>query len=147
MVEKRIVAVAGKFDPILEGHVEHILKASELGDYLYIITHSDETVARYSDKGFCATPLWVREALLEGLVLHYHIQGCVISAFRDNDGTVTETLKYLRPDIFAKGGDRTPDNMPQKELIVCHQLGIQIVYGIGRLLSSSSKIMARILND
>ncbi len=32
----------------------------------------------------------------------------------DKEGTQAETLKMVRPDIFAKSGDRTPDNMPEQ---------------------------------
>ena len=55
------------------------------------------------------------------------------------DGTVTEALQELKPDIFAKGGDRRDDAaMPASEIEVCDRLGIQIVYGAGDLLASSS---------
>ena len=58
----------------------------------------------------------------------------------DKDGTITETLRKYKPDILAKGGDRTANNMPQNELDVCKELGIEIKCAIGDLLNASSKM-------
>ncbi len=43
----------------------------------------------------------------------------------------------IKPDIFAKGGDSTPDNVPEKQ--VCDRLNIKIVYDVGgeKIQSSS----------
>lgn len=136
----RVVLVAGKFDPVHEGHLEHIIEASKLGGYLIVVTHRDEVVARVSKKGKCAVPLWARRAILRGLLMYFNIKGAVAISV-DDDGTVAKTLEKHHPDIFAKGGDRKDDScMPTNELEVCTRLGIQIVYGVGRLLNSSSEI-------
>jgi len=145
----RIVVVAGKFDFIHAGHVDSIIKASKLGDYLIIVTHRDDIVAKCSDKGFCAVPLEVRCMLLRGLIKEIGVQGMVIVG-RDEDGTVCNTLEFIRDNypkdqiVFAKGGDRTLDRMNTDEIVVCRVLNIKIQYGVGDLLGSSSKMMARI---
>lgn len=138
------VAVAGKFDIFHDGHLDHILKAAKLGSYLYIITHTDEIVARNSKKGICAIPLWTRQAVLEGIMLRYDILGQVLIAesYGDIDGTCTHTLEKYKPNIFAKGGDRKDNNsMPASEVEICSKFGIEIRYGVGDLKNSSSKIM------
>jgi hypothetical protein len=56
---------------------------------------------------------------------------------------VTSNIKL---DIFAKGGDRTPTNMPQNELDICDRLGIEIVYGCGDLVNSSSNLVEKLLS-
>jgi D-beta-D-heptose 7-phosphate kinase/D-beta-D-heptose 1-phosphate adenosyltransferase len=70
---------------------------------------------------------------------------CVDSVIEitDLDGTCAQTLAKVKPDIFAKGGDRTgPDKMPQAELDVCRELGISVVYGVGGgKIQSSSKLV------
>ena len=134
-------AVAGKFDPVHAGHIDHIVKASKLGDYLYIITHTDQVVAAHSSKGFCAVPLKARIATLEGIMNYHGIKGEVVMA-DSPDGTCADMLRKIKPDFFAKGGDRVEGNLPQNELDVCKEIGCRIVYGIGDLLNSSSKIMA-----
>lgn len=132
------VMVAGKFDPIHDGHVSHILKAAALGNYLVIVTHSDDVLDRIKPKGH-AVPYWARIALLRGILMVYGIRGRVACSV-DDDGTVTQTLLRFKPDIFAKGGDRTASNMPQSEIDACSQIGCKIVYGVGELLNSSTKI-------
>lgn len=134
------VAIAGKFDPIHEGHIDHIVKAAKLGDYLYIITHPDNVVASHCSKGFCAIPLRARVSILEAIMRYHEIKGEVVVS-NSPDGTSAEALCRLKPDIFAKGGDRTASNMPQNEISVCQEIGCHIVYGVGDLLNSSSKLM------
>ncbi len=145
MKKGKTILVAGKFDPgAHNGHIEHIIKASKLGDYLFIATHTDEIVASHSDKGFCAVPLWARRLTLEGLLLRLGIKGQVIVAEPlDIDGTIANTIKVLKPDVLAKGGDRTPDNMPQSELDACKSVGCQIIYQIGSKINSNSDIVRR----
>jgi len=134
----KTVMVAGKFDPVHEGHIEHIRQAAALGDWLIVVTHTDEVVKLV--KGRCAVPFWAREAILQGLLLRYNIKG-VVTRSVDTDGTVARTIQVCRPRIFAKGGDRTPDNMPQSEIDACREVDCQIVYGVGEKLNSSSLIM------
>ena len=63
----------------------------------------------------------------------------------DTDGTVVKTLERIRPRIFAKGGDRTPENMPQSEIDICKKIGCKIVYGVGgKKIGSSSEVVDRI---
>ena len=73
--------------------------------------------------------------LLKGLDIHGMVVPCV-----DKDSSVTASLEYYRPNVFAKGGDRTASNMPQEELDVCRRLGIEISYEVGGKLNSSSSM-------
>ena len=140
------VVVAGKFDPLHDGHRSHFREAAKLGDKLIVITHPDNIVARNSDKGFCYQTLRIRiqEILKESCV------DDVFVANLDNDGTVTNTLAYLKSNfdgelIFAKGGDRTPDNMPESEIKVCQEIGYRIIYNVGdKKIQSSSGLVANV---
>ena len=132
------VMVSGKFDPVHEGHIDHILKAAALGDKLIVVTHTDEVLDKIKPTGHQVT-LWARMVLLRGILLHYGILGDVMVSV-DPDANTTETLRLVRPHIYAKGGDRTPNNMPQEEIDACMEMKIPIVYGIGCLLNASSKI-------
>ncbi|MDD4986657.1 MAG: adenylyltransferase/cytidyltransferase family protein [Dehalococcoidales bacterium] len=134
---KIVVAIAGGFDPIHRGHVDHIQKAKALGDELVVITHADEVIRK--KKGYCLMPLQDRVAVLRAIK---YVDRVVVSLL-DNDGLVAETLRLIKPDIFAKGGDRIPGNMPDKEVRVCQECGIRIIYGIGDLLNSSSDLVRR----
>ncbi len=131
--EMTTVCVAGKFDPLHGGHIEHFILAKELGDELVVITHSDVVLEKV--KGKSNFPLSQRIRWLNQIKC---IDTIIISI--DTDGTSAETLGWLKPDIFAKGGDRTLGNMPQNELDVCKEMGIEIVYGVSGKLASSTEL-------
>lgn len=135
------VMVVGGFDPCHQGHLDHFLKASKLGDCLIVAVNSDRDMIR--KKKYCYEPLWFRKEVVAGLLLLHKIKGEVIDVI-DNDGTATETLRRVKPDKFAKGGDRVPGNMPLSEIKVCRELGIEIVYGIGDALNASSRLAEEI---
>jgi len=131
------VAVAGGFDPLHIGHLRHLQKAKELGDELIVFVSNDGDMIR--KKGYCFMPLEDRMAIIRGL-------RCVDKVMEtlDVDGTQVETLKAIKPDIFAKGGDRTPDNMVQSEIDICEEIGCKLVYGVGNKLCSSTELVNRI---
>jgi len=54
----------------------------------------------------------------------------------DKDRSVCASIKVIHPDIFAKGGDRTSDEIPETR--VCKELGIEIVDNLGAKIRSSS---------
>jgi cytidyltransferase-like protein len=135
----KIVMIAGKFDPCHDGHIQHIRKAAKFGDYLLIVTHSDEMIDKIKYPKKHNVPLWARRAILKGIMMYYRIEGDVAVSL-DEDGTVTKTLKYWKPAVFVKGGDRIATNMPKSELEMCEKIGCEIVYGVGDLLNSSTRI-------
>ena len=136
----KIVAVAGGFDPLHIGHIRHMQKASKLGDRLIVIVSTDEDMAR--KKGYEFMPLVDRMEIVKCLRFVDEVYPSI-----DTDGTVAETLRKIKPDIFAKGGDRTENNMPKNEIEVCEDINCKIVYGIGEKLNSSSKLARRACNN
>ena len=131
------VAVAGNFYPLHDGHIDHLEKASKLGDYLVAIIGPDSYLEM---KG---KPILLSlEARIKILKAIRWVNDVVVAI--DEDGTVAKTLKCLRPTFYAKGGDRTPDNMPQNEIEACEEIGCRIIYGIGEKLNSSSDLIRRI---
>jgi len=63
----------------------------------------------------------------------------------DEDNTCADTLHYIQPDIFAKGGDRLPENMPNSELKACEKYDISIVYGVGGgKIQASSELIKQV---
>ena len=61
----------------------------------------------------------------------------------DDDDTVCQNLKSIRPDYFANGGDRKFNNTP--EMAVCEELGIEMLWevGGGKIQSSSELVKNR----
>lgn len=142
----RIVMIAGDFGKgvdgrLHEGHKDHVRKASKLGDFLIIITHTDDSI--FKRKGYVPDTLAVRMKRLEDALVENKVSGLVALA-RDADGTVVKTLEHYCPQIFAKGGDRRSDeDMPRAEVEMCRRLGIEIRYGIGDRLGQSRDIANR----
>lgn len=59
----------------------------------------------------------------------------------DNDLSVCKSLEEVMPDIFAKGGDRTCDEIPEAE--ICKRLNIKIIDGLGDKIQSSSDLIKK----
>ena len=56
----------------------------------------------------------------------------------DHDKTVCKSLELLKPDIFANGGDRKNNEIP--ESAICKKYNIQIIDGLGKKIRSSSDL-------
>lgn len=113
------------------GHVAHMRFAKTLGDYLMVIVNTDEFLLR--KKGMVGTPLADRLELVKAIRYVDEVVPCI-----DADQTVAETLRMMKPDIFAKGGDRVASTMPKKELDVCKEIGCQIIYGVSGKIRHST---------
>jgi glycerol-3-phosphate cytidylyltransferase-like family protein len=46
------------------------------------------------------------------------------------DMSVCKELETIKPDIFANGGDRLKENIP--EVAVCENLGCKMVFNVGK---------------
>lgn len=133
MKKRPIVAVSGGFDPLHSGHINYILDASRYGDVI-VILNSDAWLKR--KKGYAFMP-WDQRASIVGA-----IKGVIdVVPVDDSDGTVCDALRKIRPDYFAKGGDRGKDNTPEAEL--CGYLGVEMLYEIGGDKTESSSELVR----
>lgn len=127
----KVVAVSGGFDPLHSVHLDHMIEARRLGDWLVVIVNTDEFLIK--KKGFFILPLIERLRVIEE---YPFVNQTIVSI--DRDQSVAETLRLVRPNIFAKGGDRISSHMPKKELEVCKEIGCKIVYGVDRGVRKSS---------
>ena len=127
----KVVATSGYFDPLHVGHLECLELASQLGDKLIVIVNSDLQAKQKKGKSFI-----MEEDRLKIVAALRCVDEVFLSI--DKDSTQCESLKHLKPDIFAKGGDRTSDEIP--ELSICRELGIRIVDGLGKKIRSSSSL-------
>ena len=129
-----IVAASGFFDPIHIGHIEYLTLAKALGDKLVVIVDNEaQTIAK---KGHEFMPLKERVEIIKALRC---VDEVVVSI--DTDSSVCKTLEMIKPDIFAKGGDRYTYEIP--ETSICQKLGIKIVDGLGAKIQSSSELTKR----
>lgn len=125
----RWVAVSGGFDPLHVGHVRMFEEARKLGDKLVVVLNNDNWLR--DKKGFAFMPQEERAEMIQAfpsvdkVVITNHAPGEYYT-----DKSVVRELRDLKPDIFANGGDRFADNIP--EAVCCRELGIKMIFNIGR---------------
>lgn len=129
-----IVVASGYFDPIHSGHIEYLELAKKLGDKLIVIINNDEQAKL--KKGFVFMPYEEREKIVKSLKF---VDGVVKSV--DGDSSVCKTLEMIKPDIFAKGGDRFSYEIPESK--ICSKFGIKIIDGLGNKIQSSSELVMK----
>lgn len=128
----KTVVVSGYFDPLHVGHIELLEKAKALGDWLIVIVNNDKQAELKKGKSFMSEEDRVK--IISSLK-------AVDQAFLaiDKDGSVCESLRQLNPDVFANGGDRLNDEIPEAK--ICEELDIEIIDGLGQKIRSSSEIV------
>ena len=124
---KTVVIITGGFDPLHSGHLSYIKAARELGDILIVGVNSDEWLVRKKGRSFM--PCSERAAIVAS------IHGVEWAwTFDDSDGSakhVIELARRMMPDakiIFANGGDRTPENIPEMDI---QDDNLEFVFGVG----------------
>jgi cytidyltransferase-like protein len=137
----KIVLVTGGFDPLHSGHIEYFKAARELGDKLIVGLNSDEWLTRKKGQPFMP---WQERA---AIVANLQVVDRVIN-FDDSDNSAKDAIRKARsifPNqdiIFANGGDRTKENIPEMDLLN-EYLNLQFVFGVGgeNKMNSSSWIL------
>ncbi|WP_283589572.1 adenylyltransferase/cytidyltransferase family protein [Staphylococcus nepalensis] len=137
MNKKIVVAVSGYFDPIHYGHIEYFQMAKMIGDHLVVIINNNNSAI--NKKGFYFMDENERLKIVESI---RYVDEAIISV--DTDGSVAKTLELIKPDIFAKGGDRSINNIPQNEVKICKKMNIKIIDNLGNKIQSSSNLINNI---
>jgi len=126
-----VVAVSGYFDPIHVGHLEYFQLASKLGDKLIVIVNNNHQAKLKKGEFF------IHEKDRIQIVAALR---CVDEVFLsiDTDSSVCKSLEAVKPNIFANGGDRSLDEVP--ETAVMKKYDIKLVDGLGDKIRSSSDL-------
>lgn len=134
-----VVAVSGGFDPVHIGHARLLQEAKRLGDELVVILNNDNWLRKKKRHVFM--PERERREVLEALRA---VDRVVLTSHTEDpeDMSVARELAALKPDVFANGGDRFADNVP--EVAVCKEIGCEMVFRVGRggKVQSSSRLLA-----
>lgn len=122
-----IVMISGGFDPIHIGHVRYMKESKKLGDKLVVVINNDNWLRKKKGKEFM--PEVDRKEIIEAISF---VDKVIISSHVKNtkDMSVCEEIKKVKPNIFANGGDRFAENIPEFKL--CNDLGIKMVFNVGR---------------
>jgi len=113
----RIVLTNGCFDVIHAGHVSYLREAKALGDVLVVGVNGDEQVRMQKGAG---RPVYPAEQRLEIL----GEMQCVDYLTVFDEPTAERLVRAVRPDVYVKGGDYSPDAVNEGALL--RELGIEL---------------------
>lgn len=130
-MSKKIVAVSGYFDPIHIGHLEYLNEASQLGDELHVIVNNDYQASLKKGRSF------MKENDRLEIVRSLKVVDKVTLSI-DKDKSVKKTLIQIKPNIFANGGDRLNQEIPEAR--ICEEYNISLIDGVGKKIRSSSDL-------
>lgn len=125
---KKIVLVSGGFDPVHSGHIAYLAEAKKLGNELWVALNSDAWLTRKKGRPF----------------MDFENRHCVLSnlsmvdrvfAYNDNNNSATAAIFHALSStsgklIFANGGDRTRENIPEMITFGDHP-DVEFVFGVG----------------
>jgi len=126
----KIVLVTGGFDPLHSGHIKYLKTAKSLGNWLVVGINSDAWLTRKKGRPFM--PILERSALIKELECVDDI--VVFDDSYDSDDSAKKFIQYaldLYPTyeiIFANGGDRNKDNIPEMSI---QDNRLSFAFGIG----------------
>ena len=138
------VIATGGFDPIHIGHIEYLKAAKKLGDRLIVGVNSDDWLTRKKGRPFM--DMANRLAIVESLEF---VDRAISLDHKDTDGTCKTLLRVILGEvgaedrvIFANGGDRTADNIPEMT-VKDTRLSFEFSVGGDSKLNSSSWLINR----
>ena len=124
---KKVILVTGGFDPLHSGHIAYFEAARKLGDMLIVGINTDEWLTRKKGQPFMDE--YERCRIIESLKVVDKVV-----CYPDADGSSKNAITGVRaiyPDariVFANGGDRTKENIPEMDL---EDDNLEFVFGVG----------------
>lgn len=136
---KKAIIVSGYFNPIHKGHIEYFNHTKAIGDQLIVIVNNDHQRTLKGSKAF--------QDEKERVYIVSNIK-CVDQVYLsiDEDLTVCATIQHIHQLLknefllaFANGGDQNNNSIP--EVLICKELGIELLDGLGEKIQSSSWLL------
>lgn len=116
---KRLVFTNGCFDLLHVGHVRYLREARALGDALVVALNSDASVRRLKGEGRPVNSAQDRAEILLALE-------CVDRVVVFEEERATGLIEEIRPQVYAKGGDYTPESLNAEERAALDAVGAEI---------------------
>lgn len=135
---KTIVLANGVFDLLHPGHVVYLKEAKSYGDVLFVAVNSDASVKKIkgakrpiqneSERAFLVSCIrWVDYV------------------FIFDEENVKRVLMEIKPHFHAKGGDYTPETVPERDVAI--KIGTKTVIAGAEKIASTTDIIKKILEE
>lgn len=109
----RIVFTNGCFDVLHLGHTTYLREAKRLGDRLIVAVNADASVRRLKGAGRPVNDETDRAGVVAALE-------CVDYVTLFDADTPVDLIEALRPDVYVKGGDYTPDMLEETPTVLAY---------------------------
>jgi len=116
---KKLVFTNGCFDLLHVGHVRYLQAARALGDALVVAVNGDASVRALKGPNRPVNSENDRAEVLAAL-------GCVDYVVIFPEVRMTNLYRAVRPQIYAKGGDYTPETLDKEERVAIDEAGSEI---------------------
>lgn len=123
-----VAMIDGGFDPLHAGHVEYMRDAAGLGAPVLCNVSADDWVAR---KHPPLLPQAERVKVIDSIRF--------VDFTHPSSITTAEVLRTLQPRFYVKGEDWL-DRLPDEELSVCEEFGVELVF-LDTVRNSSTQIL------
>lgn len=117
---KRLVLTNGCFDLLHVGHLRYLQAAAELGDQLWVGINTDRSARLLKGPGRPLVPWEERAELVAALEI-------VDATIGFNEITAAHLLTTLRPDVYVKGGDYTPETLPETSVVRALDIELHLI--------------------
>lgn len=131
-----IVMASGGFDPLHVGHIRYLRAAKKLGDCLVVVLNGDSFLMR--KKGYVFMPMEQRKEILQSLSFVDRVM-----PFEDDEDDVSKMIYNIRPNIFAKAGDRSISTLPSQEIAACKEVKCKIIDNLDNSFDGHSSDLAK----
>jgi D-glycero-beta-D-manno-heptose 1-phosphate adenylyltransferase len=132
-----IVFTNGCFDLLHVGHVRYLDAAKQLGKSLVVGINSDRSVQQLKGNQRPIIPDSQRAEIIGALK---SVDGVVIFG----ETTASRLIEVLQPEIYVKGGDYQPENLPEAPTVLNYGGKIELIQV--EIPTSTSKIIQKIVD-
>lgn len=132
---KKIIFTNGCFDILHVGHVRYLAAAKNFGDLLIVGLNSDESVRNLKGNSRPVNNENDRAEVLLALKAVDHV-----TIFSEQ--TAENLIAQVKPDVYVKGGDYTPETLPEAKIVQAYGGEVQLVNFVDGY--STTKIIDRL---
>lgn len=116
---RKLVLTNGCFDLLHIGHIRYLRAARALGDALVVAINGDESVRVLKGESRPLIPENERAEIVAALE-------CVNYVVVFSEVRATRLLEEVRPSVYVKGGDYTPETLHPEERAALERIGAEI---------------------